>query len=182
MRHIDPRRLEEFEESEQRRKQERAKEREERARQRKREQAKTSQPQQPETEAPIQLSLWARVVEQSLGIINIITFACGLIICTGLLNEGPLRSLAAVALVCFGPGSGLVQLVGRFDTTVKFVVVTGTSVAISVLVAQILLTIGSIGVLQAAIPLTIVTGIGLLLRLWGRRRSDQTEATEDDEK
>lgn len=128
----------------------------------------------PEPEKQVrELSTWEQGVERAWAGVNVATFAFGLVLCLQIMGPGVPRTLMATALVLLGPGSGLVQLVGHFDTAVKFVVAIGTSVAISVLVAQILLAIGSIGVLQAAVPLTAITGAGLALRgrsLWKSSR------------
>lgn len=105
---------------------------------------------------------WQDAVEIVIGLINLSAFFAGLLLCLDAV-DGNWRIAMAMLLVLFGPGSGVVQLVGAFDTTVRVVLMVGLSVAISVLVAQLLLSLSALNVLSAAIPLTVITGIGLVV-------------------
>ena len=120
---------------------------------------------------------WQYTVEGVINVVNVVALLVGLTLCVGVDSEARL-GLAAF-LILFGPGSGLVQLVGAFDTTVRCVLVVGLSVATSTLVAELLLTFHAIGVVQAAVPLTAITGIGLLVRfLRYANRSDSDDHEE----
>ncbi len=110
---------------------------------------------------------WTLFCEALIPVINVAAFVCGLIIITNISFSA--RPACAAFLFLFGPGSGLVQIINRFDTAVRWILMIGLSVACSVLTAQLLLSIHELHSTPAAVILTLITASGVIARLLGIR-------------
>ena len=106
---------------------------------------------------------WHDVVEAFIPLINVVAIFCGLLIISDL--DFGARPACAAILFLFGAGSGLVQVVARFNTAVRWALMVGLSVACSILTAQFLLSVGSLNSTSAAAILTVITATGFFARL-----------------
>lgn len=111
---------------------------------------------------PAQSSTWERVAETSIAIINVLAVFAGIVIVADF--DIPGRAAMAVFLFMFGPGSGLVRLLGQFDIAVRWILMVSLSVACSILTAQLLLSLGALDSLWGPVILTLVTATGVLPR------------------
>lgn len=124
-----------------------------------------------ETAEPVVTDHWNRLVEWIIPAVNVVALLAGLVIIADV--DFSARPAFAAFLFLLGPGSGLVQVVGRFDTAVRFVLVVGLSVACSVLTAELLLALHGLDSTVGAIVLTLITASGLVANLYKLSRSSR---------
>ncbi len=112
---------------------------------------------------------WHRLAERAIVLVNGLALFAGVVIAADI--DVPGRLALATILCLFGPGSGLVLLVDRLDTAVRWVLTVGLSVACSVLIAQLLLSVHNLDSTLGALLLTAITASGLLRFVSRSRRS-----------
>jgi hypothetical protein len=112
--------------------------------------------------------VWDRLLERVFVLLNVLAFVSGLLITVDV--EFVMRPACAALLFLFGAGSGLTMLMGRIDVGLRYVLAVSLSVAVSILLSEVLLAMGALRSTPAAVVLTVLTGLGVLVALSSRER------------